>query len=143
MSHGPWFVLSSSALCLRPNKLETDLNQNAKLMFLAKHWFPPGLSTDMAIHVPGRAVDLYRQIPRLLGAKLSGRIGPDMPGSLTAQMPTRLYGQIPGGPRPVCMGKSRATPGSKLAICLVEAVPALLGLPPCMPPPICCIYPTT
>ena len=26
---------------LYPNKIETDLNRNAKLMFLAKHWFAP------------------------------------------------------------------------------------------------------
>ena len=31
------------------------------------------------------------------------------------------------------MGKSKATPGGKLAKCLVQAVLALLGLPPCMP----------
>ena len=55
----------------------------------------PGLSTEMAIHMPDQAVDLYRQIPRPLGSKLSGRIGPNMPGSPTAQTPTRLYGQIP------------------------------------------------
>ena len=60
---------------------------------------------------------------RLLGAKLSGRIGPNMPGSLTtqtpAQTPARLYGQIPGN--------SWWQAGNMF-------VPALLGLPPCMPP---------
>ena len=34
--------------------------------------FPLGLSTEMAIHMPGLAADAYKQIPWLLGANLSG-----------------------------------------------------------------------
>ena len=63
----------------------------------------------MVIHMPGPAVNLHRQIPRLLGAKLSGRLGPNMLGSLTAQTPSRLYRQIPARTQPVCTGKSRGT----------------------------------
>ena len=57
-----------------------------------------------------------------------------MPSSLTAQTPTRLYGLFPARSPARLYGEIQAIPGSKLAICLVKAVPALLGLPPCMPP---------
>ena len=72
-----------------------------------QYWLPPGLSTEMAIHMRGLAVHLYRQIPRLLGAKPPGRIGPDMPGSLTAQTPARVYAQIPAR-TPACLNGQMA-----------------------------------
>ena len=62
----------------------------------------------MAIHMRVLAVDLYKQIPRLLRAKPPGRSGPDMLGSLTAQTPTRVYGQIPAGPDPFVRANGKA-----------------------------------